>query len=401
VLEKIASGSWIARDRVVAYTALLLVGYVGGIVWMLATSAGLADAWGRPLGTDFSNVWSAGQLALTGLPEAVYDWPRHHAEQKLIFGDPAVPFFGWHYPPFFLLVAAGLATLPYLSALALWQGATLSAYLLAIHRIVPGRAIVLPALAFPAVLVNLLHGQNGFLTAALLGGGLCLLPGRAVAAGMLLGLLAYKPHLGLMVPLALAAGGYWRAFIAAAVTVVTVAMLSLAVFGETSWLAFLDSLTLTRTQVLEAGSTGWQKIQSVFSQARMLGAPIALAYAVQGAVALVCAGAVVWLWRSRAFYPLKAAGLIAASLLATPYQLDYDLMVLGPAIAFMAAHGTAAGFARYGKSLLAAVWFTPLVTRGVAELIPLSLGVVATGALLAMILARAGTGAPPHEAPTS
>ena len=70
--------------------------------------------------------------------------------------------------------------------------------------------ILLLALAFPAVLVNLGHGQNGFLTAALLGGALVVLDRRPIVAGILFGLLVYKPQFGLMIPLALVAGGHWR-----------------------------------------------------------------------------------------------------------------------------------------------------------------------------------------------
>ena len=62
------------------------------------------------------------------------------------------------------------------------------------------------ALAFPATFINLFHGQNGFLNAALLGAALLALDRRPVVAGILFGLLSYKPHLGLLVPLALLAG---------------------------------------------------------------------------------------------------------------------------------------------------------------------------------------------------
>jgi hypothetical protein len=44
------------------------------------------------------------------------------------------PFYGWHYPPFFLAVAAALALMPYQLALIVWQGVTLLLYLLAIGR---------------------------------------------------------------------------------------------------------------------------------------------------------------------------------------------------------------------------------------------------------------------------
>ena len=89
--------------------------------------------------------------------------------------------------------------------------------------------------------------------------------------------------------------------------------------------------------MLEEGRTGWYKIQSVFSWVRMWGGGIDLAYAAQTAVTLAVAASLAWLWRGKAAFPLKAAGLLIGTLLATPYSLDYDLMLLAPAIAFLAA----------------------------------------------------------------
>ena len=68
------------------------------------------------------------------------------------------------------------------------------------------------------MLVCLGHGQTGFLTAALLTGGVLCLERREALAGILFGLLAYKPQFGLLIPLVLVAGGYWRAIAAAGAT---------------------------------------------------------------------------------------------------------------------------------------------------------------------------------------
>jgi alpha-1,2-mannosyltransferase len=137
------------------------------------------------------------------------------------------------------------------------------------------------ALAFPAVFVNLGHGHNGFLTAALIGAALVNLDRRPLLAGVLVGLLVYKPQFGIMFPLVFAATGRWRSFAAAAATVAGLALATTLAFGIPVWDAFLASTHFTRTIVLEAGETGWEKIQSVFSVVRMWGGPVALAYAVR------------------------------------------------------------------------------------------------------------------------
>jgi hypothetical protein len=247
---------------------------------------------------------------------------------------------------------------------------------------------LLLAVAFPAVWVNIGHGQNGFLTAALLGGALVKLDRAPVIAGILFGLLAYKPQFGLMIPIVLAASERWRCFAAAAATVVVLAAATTLTFGPHVWLAFLDSTRFTRLVALEQGDTGWYKIQSVFAWARMWGAPIPFAYALQGALAVSLGAALIWLWRGPAAYPLKAAALCLTAILATPYTFDYDLVALAPAIAFLAADGVMRGFGPWEKTALAALWLTPLVARSVAQWTLIPLGVPAMLAIFILLLRR-------------
>ena len=117
----LATGSWVEPARIRAIALISLVITLVMIGYLLATATGTIDAWGRPLGTDFSNVWTAGRMALGGHAALAWDWPSHYAVQQAVHHDRAVPFYGWHYPPPFLLVAAALASMPYLVALAVWQ----------------------------------------------------------------------------------------------------------------------------------------------------------------------------------------------------------------------------------------------------------------------------------------
>jgi alpha-1,2-mannosyltransferase len=387
-MNGLASGNWLTLARMRGYSLILLALAVLALVALAATSNGLNDYQGRPLGTDFSNVYAAGKYVLEGKPKAPFSPALQHAKEQEIFGKET-PFYGWHYPPIFLFLAALLALFPYLSALALWQASTLALYLVSIRAILPRPEVWLPALAFPAVLINVAHGHNGFLTAALIGGGLYLLERKPVAAGILFGLLIYKPQFGVLLPLALIASGYWRAFFAASVTVVALCAATYFAFGIGVWEAFRESMTFTREIVLEKGDTGFHKIQSVFAAVRLFGGGITLAYIAQGIVFVAVAGCLVWLWRSSNAFALKAAALIAGSMLATPYLLDYDLMIAAPAIAFLAAHGLSKGFAPYEKSTLAFVFIAPLLTRAIAEQVYLPLGLFAVIALFAISIRRA------------
>jgi alpha-1,2-mannosyltransferase len=151
-------------------------------VFLVATSDGLNDYQGRPLGTDFSNIYAGGTYVLDGQPGTAFDPPSQHARQQMIFGKDT-PFYGWCYPPFLLFVAAALALLPYAGALFVWQASTLLLYLSMLwdaFRFSPSRESdgqtlsrdrlwLLLAVAFPAVFVNLGHGDNGFLKTALIG----------------------------------------------------------------------------------------------------------------------------------------------------------------------------------------------------------------------------------------
>ncbi len=400
LLATLRDGRWLTGERTRLWALAVLAASAIGFVFLVVTSNGLNDYQGRPLGTDFSNVYAAGTYVLDGNPAAAFDWPAQHARERQIFGD-ATPFYGWHYPPYFLFVAGLLALMPYAMALAVWQGATLLLYLgtlsLIVRTVAPreadDRLWILLALAFPAVFVNIGHGHNGFLTAALIGAALLTLERRPILSGLLFGLMAYKPQFGVMIPLVLVATGRWRTVFAAGATVAALTLVTLLAFGPEVWRAFFATAHLTRVEVLEQGGTGWHKIQSLFSIVRMWGGGVLLAYAAQGTLMVALAASLIWLWRSTAAHPLKAAALITASLLATPYSLDYDLVALAPAIAFLVADGFARGFGPWQKSALAFLWFMPLIARTVAEHTLIPLGVPAMLLVLVLILRRAASDA--------
>jgi hypothetical protein len=148
-------------------------------------------------------------------------------------------------------------------------------------------------------------------------------------------------------------------------------------------------MAFTQTVVLEQGNTGWEKIQSIFSAVRMWGGSVQLAYAFQIALAAALAATLARLWHSDAAFELKAAALSVASLLATPYVLDYDLVVLGIAIAYLARLGLAHGFRAYEISVLAAAWIAPLLSRGIAQVAAIPLGLLVLLSLYTLILRRA------------
>jgi glycosyl transferase family 87 len=294
----------------------------------------LIDRQGRPIANDFVNVVTAGRLALDGEPAAAYDWPTHKQAEVRVIGHDFADYYGWHYPPTFLFVAAALATMPFLVAAVVSLLTTLAAYVAAMANIL-GRTGIFVALGFPAALWNVTAGQNGFLTAALVGGTLGLMERRPALAGICLGLLTYKPQFGLLFPLVLIADRRWLTIGVAASVAIGLAALSLIAFGGASWQAFVHWMPITGRIVLGEGHADFGRLQSVFGLVRAHGGSEELAWIVQAAASIAIAIALTALWRSRAPFDLKAAALAAGTLVATPYVYMYDLVVLAVAVAFL------------------------------------------------------------------
>lgn len=384
-MHNLKSGDWLTRERATVIAALFLVASLASLIWLAVGANGTLDALGRPLGTDFSNVWTAGAMANDGRAAQAWDWNAHFAVQRAVHHKADVDLFGWHYPPPFLLVASALARLPYVPALIVWQLVTFAGFAALMWRLVPRWETLLLAAAAPVTLICLTHGHNGFLTALLLGFGLVLLEKRPVIAGLLLGALIYKPQFALILPVLLLATRNWRAILGGISSSAILVAITLALWGWPVWQAFLDSLPLTRQIVIEQGATGWFKIVSPFAAARMWGATVPLAYAVQAAVTLAAMAAVAW--ASLKQPPERRNALVCAAVLAaTPYVLDYDLVVLLPALAWIWIDRERAGWLPWDKTLIALVWAAPLAGRQVAELAYVPLDLLSVFAVVCLAL---------------
>jgi alpha-1,2-mannosyltransferase len=397
IWQGLRSGAWLTAARAGGYSLIVLGLCTIAMAGWIIVSDGLTDLNGKPIGTDFSSFYSAGSMALEGRAADAYDMAAHYARQQQIFGA-RTPYYAWFYPPFLLFIAAPLALLPYPAALVIWQVVTLAFYVAVIGAILRpirqsrpdlGYLWVWLALGFPAVFINLGHGQNGLLTAALLGAALLALARQPLMSGTLFGLLAYKPQFALVIPIALLASNQWRAIAAAAATIVALFVLSVAAFGTDIWYAFAASTEMSRKLLLQNGDVGFEKLQSMFAVVRMWGGGIPLAYIAQGAISIAAICGVAWTWRGSCDFNIKAALLTIATLLASPHTLDYDLMILGPAIAFMACAGFAGGVRSFEISLLAAAWIMPLLSRIVAGVTGIPLGLLVLLTLYVFVLQRA------------
>jgi hypothetical protein len=388
---------WLTRERATAYCRILFViSLVAAVAWAALASDGL-DLAGKPLGTDFISFWTASQIALGGHPAEVYDSAIHRAAQTALFSRD-VGYAAFFYPPVFLLICLPLATLPYMASLATWLCVTGYAYWRVARAWLGDRFGALPILAFPAALSNIGHGQNAFLSTALFGAGALLLDARPILAGVCLGGLVFKPHLAIVAPVALIAARRWRTLLACAATAAALCALSLAAFGLDTWQAFLEQSPKAR-MALELNAIGNEKMESVFAAVRLLHGGLIVAYGLQLVATIGVCGAVIGLQRVSFRSKAEGPAMIAAALLASPFLLDYDLVLLAIPLAWLAREGAEFGFLPWEKTALLAAFALPAVSRVAATYAHIPLGPLVLLAVLALVVRRgAGMAARPVAA---
>jgi hypothetical protein len=354
--------NWLNRDQLIILPRIFLVFYLlfgAALVFSaLHSRTGLLDFFNRPLGADFSQFWVASSLTLKGNSAAVYDFPKFVAAQKAAF---QVDFpFPWVYPPTYLLVVYPLGLLPYLASLSAWLAVTISPYLALLRRLAPHPATLWLALAFPGTFENLLHGQNGFLTTALIGWGLLLLDHSPLAGGFLLGLVSLKPHLMVLVPLALVAGRRWKALAALLGSASILGVISLLAFGGEVWLAFLKNLMFPM-KLVATGAMPVSKMITPFAAFLMAGAPFSVALALQAGVMAAVAFGVYWIWRRDLPLALRGSALVLGLLLFTPHAFPYDLALLALPLAWLGWQGFSRGCTPAEQVLLSLAWLIPIL----------------------------------------
>jgi alpha-1,2-mannosyltransferase len=355
------AGVWTPRRRIVVCAAALLALELAGFAFFMAGTHGWITPLRRPVSTDFVSFYAAGRLADAGTPALVYDHAAHHAAEQAAT-EPGIAYNYFYYPPIFLLLCAVLARLPYLGAFVAFQAATLVPSLLVVRRILHERgwAILVPLLAFPPVFFTLGTGQNAFLSATLFGAATLLVDRRPALAGVLFGALCYKPHFGLLVPVALVAAGRWRAFIAAGLTIAGLVGLSVQVLGWDTWQAFFTAASGAH-QIYETG-VAHPAMASPFGVVLAFGGSPALAYAMQAVVTAIMAATVFWVWRRGRSLPVRAATLLAATLLAVPVALFYDLVLSGVALAWLVRWGQLQGFPAWLRTGVILLYVAALLT---------------------------------------
>lgn len=356
------------------------------LLWVVGSEDGIRPS-GVPLAADFTAFWTAAREALAGRPGAAYDPAVLHPAQVAAFGGRDFGYLGFFYPPGFLLALQPFGLLPREAAALLFLALTGAAYVLAVRPLLPKGAPWAVLIAYPGVLVCLDYGQNGMLSAALLGAGVVLLDRRPVLAGICFGLLSYKPQLGPFIPVALALAGRWRCFGAAAAAAIGLELAATLAFGASVWGAFLASTALAREHL--EGLPDYTRFASLFAAARLAGLPPPLAHGVQLLVSTLPAlAAVVMVARRRPGGRAEGAVLVAAIPLAMPFFYEYEAVMLAIPMAWLLAQGARAGFRPGERGVLLLAFLAPLIS-GIPHLAGNLVALGATAALLFMVTRRA------------
>lgn len=332
--------------------------YVGSVFTGLSSVGPRVDV----LFPDFLVFHAAARAFLEGKLALVYDidaFTRFQAAtypDHLPIGTVFRPFF---YPPIFLLMLLPLGLLTVGKAFTVFMTVTAAlATALAGRRDPWGWLAIVTS---PAAVWVVLAGQNTFLSIALLYGGLHVLERSPVAAGVLLGLLSFKPQIWVLVPLALLAARQWRAFGWMAATVAALALASLAVFGRDFCVAFLDAARLAGSPQVaeEMFHRVFMHMTTLLAAARIVGLPPSVAGIVQLAGALLAVAAVWQAFRHHGPGTARTAVLVAATFLVSPYTLNYDLLLLMPVVVALFRLGVVQGFYPGERLVHVAMWLIP------------------------------------------
>ena len=356
-------------------------------IWKIFISLpSLGESWpilpnGYPKCIDFGFFWLSGKFAVAGDVAHIFDFPSWSAIQAAFFDPGSCPNYNrFFYPPTLLFITYPLGLMPYTVALGVWVVAAFALYEAAIYAIIP-RSTALLAAATPAFLLlsNVLMGHNVFFSAALIGLSLAFLERRPVLSGFFLAALTYKPHFGLLFPIALLASRNWRAIGSAVLFTTVLAVLATMAFGLEGWTSFLDAFT-DRSSDLGPAQGVHPRLQSIYGIVYWTGVAPWVAWGVQLVVSAVVAIGIWKIWAKPISFNLKAAALCAGTFLACPYALFYDLAILYIAFAFFIKEGLTRGFLAGERLTMIVFWAVLLSFR-------LSSGPV-IGAVLLFLIAR-------------
>lgn len=351
---------WLGRPRMIAYSAMLALGGLVSIYWFFRQAMG-------PQGSDFLAFWSAGRMAAQGEAGAAYD-PAALGAVQAATGFHGV--FAFVNPPPLLLAIWPLGLADYPAAWIAWVAATYLLWLLVTRRLYP--ELSWPITAFPGALLAAWHAQTGLLTSAIQGGGALWLRERPFRAGLCFGALIVKPHLAVLVPIALIAGRQWRAVAGAALSVFGLLGMAWLVFGTETMLAYPRAWAVSDYLLSRGNDVFFLRQTTIYAMVRIIAGSGPASWF--QAAATLGAAAITWLaWRRPGPLEGRIALLFAATPLATPYLFAYDLPFLVIPVCWLVTTARDGDFGGWSRPILLSLYISPLFARAIAPSVGMNL----------------------------
>jgi hypothetical protein len=316
----------------------LAAGSVPWLVWVggLISTGGTKDLSGNLVGADHLAFFHAARLIRDGESYRLYNYSELADDkyQQSLIGWDWNGFEAYRNPPFYALLYLPTAGLSYYASFAIWTAVSFALLALAILLLNPERPgrVFLWSLTFFPVFATISFGQNTFISLAIFAGVYRLLASdRRFAAGLVAGLLWFKPQLllGLFIWWALEPRRDARCWIGVGVTGCTLAAFAWVVVPEGAR-AFV--LTL-RANAGFAEFGPWNVVNPKGFFALLLpGSP-----AWYWSLAVLCSVAgVAAVWKvSRTGAPVAVmfSAAVFMSLWASPHALVYEwALLLAPAV---------------------------------------------------------------------
>ncbi|MEQ1929366.1 MAG: glycosyltransferase family 87 protein [Parvularculaceae bacterium] len=378
--KRLAQVAWCAAALVLAVNAAMFT-------HAAATSTDYITGYGPAIGGDFVAFHTAAKAAASGEAAGAYDAEKFAGRISAAFPTGGDIRLSWQYPPTMLALIAWLALLPYLVAYGSWAFAGGAIYLAGLRPLLSNRLALFAVLASPAAMQAFITGQTGLLTGGLLALAAWNADRRPVLAGLAAGILTFKPQLGLLIPVAFAAAGAWRAFAIAAITALLLCAATTLALGVEVWRAFFAAIA-EHSGRMQSDVFPFEKLVSVYGGAVMVGAPFGAAMAAQAAASLFLAGSTWIFWRRVKAPDLRLAALCAAALLAAPNAFYYELTLVLPALLVVARRGVEGGWLRGERPFLAALWIAPMTVLSFGEQPGPPVGFLAAACALALVVRR-------------
>ncbi|HUU35100.1 MAG TPA: glycosyltransferase family 87 protein, partial [Vicinamibacterales bacterium] len=265
-----------------------------------------AHAYAADFVPDYVGAWILRHGDRSRLYDPGYYEPLQHDRSVLGFEWDAAKIYPLLYPPFYYAALTPLAGFEYQRAAQLWAGVLVLCWLAAaclavrgLGELRPSAAWLLPAsVIFPPVAESLASGQKGTLLLLLFAGSFALWRrGHLLAAGVVFGLVAFKPQLGIAIGLLALWKREWRFAAGAGASVG--ALLLLGAIADpgfpVSWLAAMAAPASESARYFHFV----ERNQCWFGFAELLlGIEHASAVAaLTAALDAVTIGCLLWLWR--------------------------------------------------------------------------------------------------------